>query len=127
MSLVLDAGGATTLARRDRSTAARIERLRQRSLWPPVVPTIVLVESLTGRGPRDATSNRLLRLSTIHGLDESLARRAAELRTRAQTGSAADAVVVATAELLQTCLMTSDIDDIGPLAANAKGVAVLRG
>jgi len=126
MSLVLDSGGVSALSRRDRQTAARIARLRQRGLWPPIVPTGVLVESLTGHGARDALDNHLLRLSLIHPLDESLARRAAELRSRTRAGSAVDAVVVATAELFEALVVTGDAGDLGRLVDHASGVALLH-
>ncbi len=81
----------STLSRRDRQTAARITALRRRGLWPPIVPTAVLVESLTGNGARDALANRVVGLSLVHPLDDSLARRAAQLRSKARVGSAVDA------------------------------------
>jgi len=58
-------------------------------------------------------------------LDEPLARRAAQLRNRARAGSAVDAVVVATAELLEALVITGDIDDLSHLADHASGVALL--
>ncbi len=125
MSLVLDSGAMTALSSRDRQTAARIAALRKRGLWPPIVPTAVLVESLTGNGVRDALANRLVRLSAVHPLDELLARRAAQLRSKAHAGSAVDAVVVATAELFETLVITSDPDDLGRLSEHANGVTLL--
>ncbi|MCA1671569.1 MAG: hypothetical protein LC799_05010, partial [Actinobacteria bacterium] len=106
-------------------TAARIAALRKRGLWPPIVPTAVLVESLTGNGVRDALANRFVRLSAVHPLDEQLARRAAQLRSKAHAGSAVDAVVVATAELFETLVVTSDPDDLGRLSEHANGVSLL--
>ena len=44
--LVLDSGAVTRLARRDRETAALIGVLRREGLWPPLVPSVVVVESL---------------------------------------------------------------------------------
>ena len=125
MSLVLDSGALTALARRDRQTAARIAALRRRGLWPPIVPTAVLVESLTGNGVRDALANRMVGMSLVYPLDEPLARRATLLRSRAQAGSAIDAVVVATAELHEALVITGDLDDLGRLADHARGVALL--
>ena len=57
--LVLDSGGASRLAKRDKDTAALIIALRRRALWPAIVPTVVLAESLTGSAQRDANTNRL--------------------------------------------------------------------
>lgn len=89
-----------------------------------MVPTVVLAESLTGSAQRDANTNRFLKACDVRPmLSERVARRAAELRTKAQRGSAVDAVVVAVAEPGNTVL-TSDGEDLRPLAANAADVGV---
>lgn len=122
--LVLDSGGVTALARRDRQTAALLLALRRRDLWPAVVPTVVLAESLTGSPQRDANANRFLKTCDFTpGVSERVGRRAAELRTRARRGSAVDALVVAIAEPGSTVL-TSDPDDLSALVANAADVEI---
>lgn len=122
--LVLDSGGLSRLAVRDRATAALLLALRRRGRWPPIVPTVVLAESLTGSAQRDATTNRLLKACDVPAsVSERLARRAAELRTLARRGSAVDALVVALAEHGGTVL-TGDAEDLRALAANAVGVSV---
>ena len=122
--LVLDSGGFSRLSERSRKALALIEELRHAGLWPPVVPTMVLVESLRGHPGRDAKANRFLKTvmkdETV-GVD--LARRGAELRRRARHGSAVEALVVAVAEPDGTVL-TGDEADITALAAVSKGVAV---
>ena len=125
MSLVLDSRAITALGRRDRQTAARITALRLRGLWPPIVPTAVLVDSLTGNRIRDAMANRTVGLSLVHSLDEPLARRAAQLRGRARAGSAVDAAVVATAELFEALVVTGDLHDLARLSQHANRVALL--
>ncbi|MBN2113874.1 MAG: hypothetical protein JW785_07095 [Acidimicrobiia bacterium] len=68
--------------------------------------------------------NRFLKAcDLVEGTPEALARRAAFRRAKAHTGSAADALVVAAAEPGGTVL-TSDVGDIGALAAYADGVTV---
>jgi hypothetical protein len=95
-------------------------------LWPPVVPSVVLVESLTGRQRPDAVTNRFLKTCDIvERLPERLARRSATLRALARTGSAIDAIVVATAEPGGTVL-TGDIGDLRALAAYAADVIIQR-
>jgi len=122
--LVLDSGGLSRLAKRDRATAALLISLRRRGLWPPVVPTVVLVESLTGAQQRDANVNRFLHACDIRpAVSERIARRAANLRTKARRGSAVDAIVVAIAESGSTVL-TSDSEDLTALAANAADVVI---
>lgn len=122
--LVLDSGAVTKLARRDRQTAAIIGVLRRDGLWPPVVPSVVIVESVTGRPAPDANTNRLLRTCDIvTELPEQTARRAALLRSRAKQGSAVDALVIAIAEP-GNVVLTGDPADLRALAANAEHVRV---
>ncbi|MHB1892854.1 MAG: hypothetical protein ACYCTZ_05050, partial [Candidatus Dormibacteria bacterium] len=123
---VLDAGGVSRLAERSRSAAALLITLRGAGLWPPVVPSAVLVESLTGHVGRDASANRLLKgCDVVTELPEPLARRAAALRYHARRGSAVDAIVVATAEPGGTVL-TSDVRDLGALGAQARDVVIAQ-
>lgn len=122
--LVLDSGGFSRLAERSRRTLALIEEFRNAGLWPPVVPTMVLVESLQGHPGRNANANRFLKtVMKDEAVSLEVARRAAELRRRAKRGSAVDALVVALAEPRGTVL-TGDAADISALAAVSKGVAV---
>ena len=122
--LVLDSGGVTHLAERSPRALALIGLLRAAELWPPVVPTVVLVESLEGHAGRDANTNRFLRTCVVETrLPEALTRRAAEVRRRAGRGSAVDAVVVAMAEPGGTVL-TGDTADLEALAAHARAVVV---
>jgi hypothetical protein len=125
MSLVLDSGAVIALGRRDRQTAACIAALRQRGLWPPIVHTAVLVDSVTGNRVRDALANRTVELSLVHPLDEPLAARAAQFRCKARAGSAVDAVVVATAELLEALVITANPHDLARLVHHANGVSLL--
>ena len=126
MTATLDSSALTRFATHDRVTVARIQRLKDRDLWPPIVPTAVLVESLTGHGPRDARVNRLLRTCDVASLDIDIARSAARLRTSARRGSAVDAIVVATAEAASSKLViTGDESDISSLAAHAKDLSIM--
>ncbi len=85
---------------------------------------MVLVESLQGHVARDANANRFLKICIVESeVTPAIARRAAELRRRARTGSAVDALVVALAEPGGTVL-TGDKADIEALAAHARGVSV---
>src|SRR5713101_8063163 len=87
------------LAERSTRAAAVITVFRREGLWPPLVPSIVLVECLSGRPDRDARTNQFIKTCDIQTvLGEKLARRAAHLRGLARRGSAVDAVVVAAAE-----------------------------
>ena len=122
--LVLDSGAVTRLAERSARAAALITALRAEGLWPPVVPSVAVIECLTGEGSRDAAHNRFLR--TCHVADSvlvPLARRAAWLRARARTGSVVDALVTAVAEPGGTVL-TGDLTDLRALAQHASDVII---
>jgi hypothetical protein len=123
--LVLDSGGVSFLARQSRETAARIRSFQREGLWPACVPSVVLVECLQGHAGRDAATNQLLKTcDVLDQLPDVLARRAAQLRRLARTGSAVDALVIAIAEP-DGIALTSDSDDLEALAAHAIGVNVL--
>lgn len=95
-------------------------------LWPPLVPSVVLAESLSGRQRSDAEVNRLLKTcNVVEELPERLARRAGSLRTLAGQGSAVDAVVVAMAEP-GGAVLGGDLEDLRALASHAEDVIVHR-
>lgn len=122
--LVLDSGSISRLSTRSGASIALIRSLRAAELWPPIVPTVVLVESLRGDPRRDANANRFLKTCILEPLvSDTVARRAAELRTRARRGSAVDAIVVALAEP-GGAVLTGDKADIEALATHARRVAV---
>jgi hypothetical protein len=121
---VLGSGGLSRFAARTKTAVSLVRALTAQELWPPLVPTIVLVESLFGDAGRDAGTHRFLKTCIIEStVSVNVARRAAELRRRARTGSAVDALVVAIAEPGGTVL-TGDRADIEALAAHADRVSV---
>ncbi len=123
--LVLDSGGVSLLARRSKDATARIRSFLRKGMWPPLVPSVVLVECLQGHAGRDTATNQFLKTcDVVQEIPESLARRAAQLRRLAKKGSAVDALVVAIAEPEGTAL-TSDPHDLEALAAHAIGVSIL--
>ena len=126
-TLILDSVAVTELARRDRRRAARLRSLRDRNFWPPVVPSVVLAECVSGRQSIDARTNLFLKDCDIDVvLPEQAARTAGRLRDltgRASDISAVDAVVVAMAEP-DGVVLTTDLDDLRALAAHARGVIV---
>ena len=122
--LVLDSGAVTRLAERSARAAALIAALRAEGLWPPVVPSVVLIECLTGDGSRDAVQNRFLRACDVaDSVPIPLARRAAWLRARARTGSAVNALAAAAAEPGGTVL-SGDPADLRALARHASDVTI---
>ncbi len=124
--LVLDSGGVTRIARRNTEALAKIQAFRRAGLWPPVVPSIVLVECLTGKQRTDVNVNRFLKTCEIlERLPEPLARRASKLRAQAQKGSVVDALVVAIAEP-SGAVLGGDLGDLRALATYAEDVTVHR-
>lgn len=125
MSLVLDSGGLSALA----GQRARLQELLRRGLWPAQVPSVVLVEALTGDHRRDFQANRLLRACQVRDVDEGLSREAGRLRTatgRAGTVSAVDAVVAALAGERGGVVLTTDPQDLAALAEHtARPVSVV--
>lgn len=124
--LVLDSGGLSFLAKRNQDAAATIRVFVRDGLWPPVVPSVVLAESISGRQRNDATVNRLLKTcDVVEELPQPLARRAGELRHKAHRGSAVDAILAAIAEPGGTVL-TGDDADLNALASYADRVRIQR-
>ncbi len=123
--LVLDSGGLSRLSARSRRAAALIEALQREGVWPPVVPTVVVAESTSGRARTDAMVNRFLKTCDVDPIvTEATARRAGVLRAAARRGSAVDALVVALAEPGGT-VITADPGDLGPLAGAADDVVIV--
>lgn len=122
--LVLDGGGVSRLSARTKTAAALIRSFVDDELWPPIVPTTVLVESLQGHTGRDANSNRFLETCIIDSeVSEATARRAGQLRRVARAGSAVDALLVAIAEPGGT-VVAGDQAGLEALAAHADRVAI---
>lgn len=127
MTIVVDSHGLTALA----GKRAYLEELRRRGEWPPIVPSVVLTEALTGDHRRDYHQNRLLRTCDIRSVDEVVARTASALRTRVsgrRPPSAVDAIVVAMADAAGGAIvLSSDPGDLRALAGHAANhVAVSR-
>ena len=121
----MDAGGLSALT----GQRARLAELRSRGLWPAEVPSVVLVEALTGDHRRDFHTNRLLKACQVRDVDETQAREAARLRTatgRARSISAVDAVVAAVAaQGSEATVLTSDPKDLLALAEHASNSVIV--
>ena len=125
-TLILDSGAVTGLARQYQGSAASLRLEESPDRWSAVVPSLVLVECLSGRPHTDAAVNWFLkRCEVVDGPHEKLARRAGTLRAMAGRGSAVDAVIVAMAEP-GGAVLTGDVKDIESLAAHARDVRVFR-
>jgi predicted nucleic acid-binding protein len=115
--LTLDSGAVSALASGHQRLRADLTILQRRG-FEAVVPSPVVTECVTGDGPRDANTNRVLNRLTIVSIDESIARRAGQLRYEAQRQDATvDALIVATAEIAGGGLVfTGDYRDLSQLA-----------
>lgn len=123
-ALILDSGAVTGLAHQHQRHPAKLQLDESPDLWSAIVPSLVLVECLTGRQYKDAAVNRFLkRCQVVDGPHEKLARRAGSLRAKAGRGSAVDAVVIAMAEP-GGAVLTGDFGDLTALAAYAQDVRV---
>ena len=81
--LVLDSSAVTALAKRSEQTAERLAALKRRGVWPPVIPSAVLAECLSGRQHTDAAANHFIKSCKVdEALSERVARKAGTLRTR---------------------------------------------
>ena len=114
MSLVLDAGALIGVERADRDTIALIkqELLHGR---PPVTHGGIVGQVWRGGSGRQTNLARLLPALDIAPLDEALGRRAGVLLRKAVLDDVLDAALVLLAAD-GDLLLTSDSDDLAPLA-----------
>lgn len=112
--VVLDSGALSLFAAGDPRMLAVLEAV-QRDDGIAYVPTVCLVESLTGRA-RDANLNRRLKGTRTVPLDETGAREAAARRAAVESADVAGPVVVATAARVAAVVVTTDPEDISALA-----------
>ena len=86
------------LSERAHSAAAALVSLRDEGLWPPIVPTPVLIEALRGDSGWDAPANRLLKTWTSSRISQRTGATLGPSTNKGGPGSAVDALVVAVAE-----------------------------
>ena len=117
MSLVLDAGALIAVERADRQTVALIKQeLLDRRV--PVTHGGVVGQVWRGGAGRQAPLGRLLPALEIASLDAALGQRAGVLLGRSRMADVVDAALVLLA-VDGDILLTSDTDDLAPLAAAA--------
>ena len=117
MTLVLDSGALIALERNDRAMWRRL-KATQIAGSVPVSHGGVVGQAWRGRGPRQALLARALDGIDVHPLDEVLGRAAGELLAAADATDVIDAALVLLADDGDD-IVTSDPDDIAPLAALA--------
>jgi hypothetical protein len=125
VTLVLDSGALIALERNDRAMWRRM-KAAQLAGSVPVTHGGILGQAWRGRGPRQALLAKALAGIDVRALDERLGRLAGELLARAGTHDIVDAALVLLAEDGDD-IITSDLEDIEPLAALAgRHVELLR-
>jgi hypothetical protein len=117
MSLILDAGALVAVARADRETIALIKQELLAGRAPRTHGGIV-GQVWRGGSRRQVNLARLLPALEISGLDDALGRRAGVLLGRTRMSDVIDASVVLLAAD-GDFILTSDPDDLVPLAASA--------
>jgi predicted nucleic acid-binding protein len=119
--ICLDSGAFSALAKEDEAVRTAVRQALKNG-GDVIVPTVVVAESTTGNGTRDANVNRVLGDLQLVDLDERFARAAAALRHALRRSGAGtiDAAVIATADAVPgTRVLTGDPNDLRPLAAVA--------
>ena len=113
-AVVLDSGAVTRLASRDRLSAARIGSLQRRGIWPPMVPSVVLAECLTGRQSIDAVTNRFLKGCDEERLPDDRERWQADRQAEPQRSRQWTPLF----SMVSPWLLSTDPEDLGALAAH---------
>ncbi|MDR1295564.1 MAG: hypothetical protein LBK59_11565 [Bifidobacteriaceae bacterium] len=128
-TVVLDSDALSRLARMDGSMSVTVHALAKTG-QPVVVPTVVLVEVMTGKAS-DAAVFRVVKGFAFHGLDSATATAAGALRERAEglrrkkRDLSVDAVIAQIArDLAPSTVITADVPDLTLLTAGADVVVV---
>jgi predicted nucleic acid-binding protein len=117
MKLVLDSGALIALERNDRAMWRRFKAAALAGT-PVVAHGGIVGQAWRGRGPRQALLAKALEGIDVQSLDRALGRVAGELLAATDRADVIDAALVLLAEDGDR-IVTSDPDDIEPLAAAA--------
>jgi hypothetical protein len=117
MTWILDAGALIALERNDRAMWTRL-KLALTAREPPLSHGGIVGQIWRGRGSRQALLARALDAIEIRHIDAALGRAAGELLARAHHDDVIDAALVLLAND-GDCIITSDPEDLAPLARAA--------
>lgn len=120
--LTLDAGALIAAEKNDRRFWGFLRVAAQRGVVP-TVPAAALAQ--VWRGARSARLAQLLSSCDVEPLDEPLAKRTGILLGRTATADVADASIVAGAASRGDRILTTDPEDLVPLAQAARGAQVI--
>jgi hypothetical protein len=118
MTLVLDSGALIALERGDRAMWRRMKAAHLANSVPLSHGGIV-GQAWSGRGPRQALLAKALAAIEVRPLDDALGRAAGELLAASKRADVIDAALVLLASDGDE-IITSDVDDIEPLAAASR-------
>jgi len=121
--VIFDTGAIIGFERGKRNVAALVANAVLTGT-PIHVPTVVVAEAWRG-GARGARQALLLAGCRIEPLREDVARRAGEALAAVRGAKTVDAIVAASARALGLPLVTSDMEDMRPLAAHFGGLALI--
>ncbi len=119
--LTLDTGVLIAWERRHAGATATLRRANERRVVL-TVPVVAVAEWWRGRSD---WRERIRRSVTVEPMDEALARVAGEAIAAVRGATAIDAIVVASAARRGDVILTSDPDDLKPIADWFGGVRVL--
>lgn len=117
----LDSGALIALDRNDQRQWAMLKDAVHENIRP-VIPAPVVAQ--VWRSSWQANLARVIKQCRVEVTDDELARAAGELLAAAGTDDAVDAIVIAGAARRGDIVVTSDVDDLGRLAAHVKGVTL---
>lgn len=121
--LILDSGAVLALARNDPRARAVLATARDAGALISV-PAVVVAETVRGT-PRDAPVNRVIRaVGEVDAVAEAEGRVAGSLLRTARSSSTIDALVVASGVGHPCIILTSDPDDLRPLAADHTDIVI---
>jgi predicted nucleic acid-binding protein len=124
--LVLDSGALTALASGAQDARAALTRSLAEGR-DVVIPAVVLAESTTGYGPRDAPVNRVVNaVDEVVSIDEPVARLGGALRYESACDATVDALVVAIALAAEApaVILTGDAAHLERLSAGKSRIRV---
>jgi predicted nucleic acid-binding protein len=122
--LIFDSGALIGFEKGKRGVAALVAHAIV-TRRPIHVPTVVVAEAWRG-GTRSVRQATLLAGCRIEPLYDGLARKAGEAQARVKGSTTIDAIVVACAHALRLPVVTSDPDDMRPLAAFFGNVSLIE-
>lgn len=126
-ALILDAGAVIALARGDARARGHVARAVRAHLTVHI-PSVVVAETVRGRGPRDAAVNRVIAsVDDVIDIDEGIARDGGALLGASRSAETIDALIVASAARFGGGrILTGDVEDLKRLARHTANVIVQR-